>query len=71
MAGIGGHGLGRSEVVGHFVGHFVGVAVVVECGNEEEGAVVGDQEGEEDFVEEEVVEVGYLVEVEEFGDVEG
>ena len=60
--------MGMSEVVGHFVG----VAVVVECGREEEEEVVGDQEEEEDFVEEEVVvEVGYLVEVEEFGDVEG
>ena len=67
MAEVGGHCLGMSEVVGHFVE----VAVVVECGNEEEGEVVGDQEEEEDFVEEEVVEVGYLVEVEEFGDVEG
>ena len=58
MAGIGGHCLGMTEVVGHFVE----VAVVVECGNEEE----------EDFGEEEVVvEVGYLVEVEEFGDDEG
>ena len=52
MAGIGGHCLGMSEVVGHFVG----MAVVAECWREEE---------------EEVVEVGYLVEVEEFGDVEG
>ena len=57
MAGIGGHCLGRSEVVGHLVG----MAVVADCWREEE----------EDFVEEEVVEVGYLVEVEEFGDVEG
>ena len=38
---------------------------------EEEGEVEGDQEEEEDFVEEEVVVVGYLVEVEGFGDVEG
>ena len=38
---------------------------------EEEGEVEGDQEEEEDFVEEEEVVVGYLVEVEGFGDVEG
>ena len=35
MAGIGGHGLGMSEVVGHFVE----VAVVVGCWEEEEGEV--------------------------------
>ena len=40
---------------------------------EEEGEVEDclREEEEEDFGEEEVVEVGYLVEVEEFGDVEG
>ena len=60
--------MGMSEVVGHFVG----MAVVAECWREEEEEEgVGDQEEEEDFVEGEVVEVGYLVEVEEFGDVEG
>ena len=37
MAGIGGHCLGMSEVVGHLVE----VAVVVECWEEEEG-VEGD-----------------------------
>ena len=57
MAGIGGHCLGMSEVVGHFVG----MAVVAECWREEE---------EVDFGEEEV-EVDYLVMVGEFGGVEG
>ena len=38
MAGIGGHCLGMSEVVGHFVE----VAVVVECWEEEEGEVEDD-----------------------------
>ena len=39
---------------------------------EEEGEVEGDQEEEQvGFGEEEEVVVGYLVEVEEFGDVEG
>ena len=57
MAGIGGHCLGMSEVVGHFVG----MAVVAECWRKEE---------EVDFGEEEV-EVDYLVMVGEFGGVEG
>ena len=54
-------------------GHSVVVAVVVECWEEEEGEVEGDQREEEevDFGEEEEVGVvGYLVEVEGFGDVE-
>ena len=64
MAGIGGHCLGMSEVVGHFVG----VAVMVECCEEEEGEVEGDRREEEevDFGEEEVVVVGYFVMVGEF-----
>ena len=69
MAGIGGHCLGVSEVVGHFVG----MAVVVECWKEEEeGEVEGGQREEEDFGEEvEEVVVGYLVLVGEFVGVGG
>ena len=68
MAGIGSHCLGMSEVVGHF-GE---VAVVVECWEEEEGEVEGDQREEEevDFGEEEEV-VDYLVMVGEFVGVGG
>ena len=67
MAEIGGHCLGMSEVVGHFVG----VAVVVECWEEEEGEIEGDQKEEEvGFGEEEEV-VGYLVVVGESGGVGG
>ena len=54
--------MGMSEVVGHFVG----VAVMVECWEEEEAEVEGDQREEEvDLGEEEEV-VGYLVMVGEF-----
>ena len=53
--------MGMSEVVGHFVE----VAVVVECWEEGEGEVEGDQR------EEEEVEVDYLVMVGEFGGVGG
>ena len=71
MAGIGGHCLGMSEVVGHFVG----MAVVAECWREEEEEeeeVEGGQREEEEVdVGEEEVEVDYLVMVGEFGGVEG
>ena len=67
-AGIVGHCLVMMEVGGHFVE----VAVVVECWEEEEGEVEGDQREEEevDFGEEEE-EVDYLVMVGEFGGVGG
>ena len=60
--------MGMSEVVGHFVE----VAVVVECWEEGEGEVEGDQREEEevDFGEEEE-EVDYLVMVGEFVGVGG
>ena len=56
--------MGMSEVVGYLVE----VAVVVECWEEGEGEVEGDQREEEevDFGEEEVVVVGYFVMVGEF-----
>ena len=52
-------------------GHFGEVAVVVECWEEEEGEVEGDQREEEEvgFGEEEEVVVGYLVVVGESGGV--
>ena len=46
--GVVGHGLVKAGIVGHCLvmvgvdGHFVEVAVVVECWEEEEGAVEGD-----------------------------
>ena len=67
MAGIGGHCLGMSEVVGHFVG----MAVVAECWREEEEAEGGQREEEVGCEVEVEVVVGYLVVVEGFGGDEG
>ena len=65
--GVADHGWVKVGIVGHclvmvgFDGRFVEVAVVVECWEEEEGEVEGDQKEEEvGFGEEEEV-VGYLV----------